>query len=52
MKIANIIILTVMVVFPSAPVRGQYTKPVYISMPSAGNLQHLALAAAKFKGLQ
>ncbi len=29
---------------------GQYTKPVYISMPSAGSVQHLALAAAKFKG--
>ena len=34
----------------SAPAQSQYTKPVYISMPSAGNLQHLALAAAKFKG--
>ena len=32
------------------PAHSQYTKPVYISMPSAGNLQHLALAAAKFKG--
>ena len=29
---------------------GQYTKPVYISLPSAGSVQHLALAAAKFKG--
>src|SRR5688500_12943400 len=29
---------------------GQHTKPVYVSMPSAGNLQHLPLAAAKFKG--
>src|ERR1700756_1733825 len=34
----------------SAPVHSQYTKPVYVSLPSAGNLQHLALAAAKFKG--
>jgi ABC-type nitrate/sulfonate/bicarbonate transport system substrate-binding protein len=34
----------------SEPAQSQYTKPVYISMPSAGNLQHLALAAAKFKG--
>lgn len=34
----------------SAPVYGQYSKPVYVSMPSAGNLQHLALAGAKFKG--
>ena len=30
--------------------QAQYSKPIYISMPSAGNLQHLALAAAKFKG--
>jgi ABC-type nitrate/sulfonate/bicarbonate transport system substrate-binding protein len=49
-KIVNTIIVTLVVVLLSAPVRGQYTKPVYISMPSAGNLQHLALAAAKFKG--
>jgi ABC-type nitrate/sulfonate/bicarbonate transport system substrate-binding protein len=35
--------------FPN-PAHSQYTKPVYVSMPSAGNLQHLALAAAKFKG--
>src|ERR1051325_11722444 len=35
--------------FPG-PARGQYTKPVYISLPSAGSVQHLALAAAKFKG--
>jgi ABC-type nitrate/sulfonate/bicarbonate transport system substrate-binding protein len=34
----------------AAPVHSQYTKPVYVSMPSAGNLQHLPLAAAKFKG--
>lgn len=29
---------------------GQITKPVYVSLPSAGNLQHLALTAAKYKG--
>src|SRR5215471_695273 len=39
-----------MAIHISTPVHGQYTKPVYISMPSAGNLQHLPLAAAKFKG--
>jgi ABC-type nitrate/sulfonate/bicarbonate transport system substrate-binding protein len=44
------VILSILVLLSSRPVRGQYTKPVYISMPSAGNLQHLALAAAKFKG--
>ena len=44
------IVLTVLVACLSAPVHGQYTKPVYVSMPSAGNLQHLPLAVAKFKG--
>jgi len=34
----------------SIPVYSQYTKPVYISLPSAGNIQHLAIVAAKFKG--
>jgi ABC-type nitrate/sulfonate/bicarbonate transport system substrate-binding protein len=32
------------------PAWGQITKPVYISLPSAGNIQHLALTAAKYKG--
>ena len=50
MKTLGKIVLAVMVVYISTPVHGQYTKPVYISMPSAGNLQHLPLAAAKFKG--
>lgn len=43
----------VLILFGSAapsPVYAQYAKPVYISMPSAGSVQHLALAAAKFKG--
>ncbi len=34
----------------AAPANPQTSKPVYISLPSAGNVQHLALAAAKFKG--
>jgi ABC-type nitrate/sulfonate/bicarbonate transport system substrate-binding protein len=34
----------------AAPAAAQITKPVYVSLPSAGNLQHLALTAAKFKG--
>lgn len=50
MKTFGIIVMTVFLWLASAPARGQYTKPVYVSMPSAGNLQHLALAAAKFKG--
>lgn len=50
MRTVGIIVLTILVVCLSVPVHGQYTKPVYVSMPSAGNLQHLPLAAAKFKG--
>ena len=34
----------------SAPLYAQYTKPVYVSLPSAGNIQHLPLATAKHKG--
>ena len=34
----------------SGVAHSQYSKPVYISLPSAGNIQHLAIAAAKFKG--
>ncbi len=49
MKIVQLI-LSIAILLSSALVHGQYTKPVYVSMPSAGNLQHLALAAAKYKG--
>jgi ABC-type nitrate/sulfonate/bicarbonate transport system substrate-binding protein len=45
-----IIAFMISVLLPQAPVHSQYSKPVYVSMPSAGNLQHLPLAAAKFKG--
>jgi NitT/TauT family transport system substrate-binding protein len=45
-----IILFMISILFPPASVHSQYTKPVYVSMPSAGNLQHLPLAAAKFKG--
>src|ERR1044071_9689997 len=38
------------VLFMVAPAAAQITKPVYISLPSAGNIQHLALTAAKYKG--
>ena len=44
------IVLMVLAWFFATPAHGQYTRPVYVSMPSAGNLQHLPLAAAKFKG--
>lgn len=30
--------------------QAQYTRPVYISLPGPGNIQHLALAGAKHKG--
>ena len=30
--------------------QAQYSKPVYISLPGPGNIQHLALAGAKFRG--
>ncbi|HEY1270047.1 MAG TPA: ABC transporter substrate-binding protein [Candidatus Binatia bacterium] len=33
----------------AAPAAAQITKPVYISLPSAGNIQHLALTTAKYK---
>ena len=45
----GILLIMLVWLFPE-PARGQYTKPVYISLPSAGSVQHLALAAAKFKG--
>jgi ABC-type nitrate/sulfonate/bicarbonate transport system substrate-binding protein len=49
-KIPTGILLIMFVCLFPGPARGQYTKPVYISLPSAGSVQHLALAAAKFKG--
>ena len=50
MKPLGVISLIILSWFSAAPVHGQYTKPVYVSLPSAGNVQHLPLAAAKFKG--
>ena len=50
MKTLHSIASMVLVLLSAAPAQSQYTKPVYVSMPSAGNLQHLPLAAAKFKG--
>ncbi|TAK08647.1 hypothetical protein EPO44_02260, partial [bacterium] len=50
MKILGKMLLAMAILLPSAPLSAQYTKPVYISLPSAGNVQHLALATAKFKG--
>ena len=50
MKTLGVISLIILSWFSVVPVHGQYTKPVYVSLPSAGNVQHLPLAAAKFKG--
>ncbi len=50
MKNFLLIMFVISILVPAVPARSQYTKPVYVSMPSAGNLQHLPLAAAKFKG--
>ena len=50
MKNVIAIFLIMLACISPGPARGQYAKPVYISMPSAGSVQHLALAAAKFKG--
>ncbi len=50
MKMPGKMLLALLILLPSAPLFAQYTKPVYISLPSAGNVQHLALGAAKYKG--
>ena len=50
MTILGVILVIMLSCFFAPPVHGQYTKPVYVSLPSTGSLQHLALAAAKFKG--
>jgi ABC-type nitrate/sulfonate/bicarbonate transport system substrate-binding protein len=49
-KTFGVIFVTILGWISAAPLHGQYSKPVYVSMPSAGNLQHLPMAAAKFKG--
>lgn len=51
MKIPAAAIVVASILCPSAPLYSQYTKPVYVSLPSAGNVQHLALTAARYKGL-
>ena len=50
MKILAKMILALLMLLTSAPLFAQYTKPVYVSLPSAGNIQHLALGAAKYRG--
>jgi len=50
MKILPIMLLVLSIFLVRSPLFAQYTKPVYVSLPSAGNVQHLALGAAKYKG--
>ena len=50
MKILGKMIIALLMLLTSAPLFAQITKPVYISLPSAGNIQHLALGAAKYRG--
>ncbi len=50
MKILPIMLLVPSIFLVRSPLFAQYTKPVYVSLPSAGNVQHLALGAAKYKG--
>lgn len=45
----SMLVFIIALIFP-ARANSQISKPIYISLPSAGNVQHLALAAAKFKG--
>ena len=44
------LVITILFFLFAAPAAAQITKPVYVSLPSAGNIQHLALTAAKYKG--
>lgn len=44
------VFITLLVLAVAVPAAAQITKPVYISLPSAGNVQHLALTAPKYKG--
>jgi ABC-type nitrate/sulfonate/bicarbonate transport system substrate-binding protein len=50
MKILGAVIVTLVVFFFPVPLTAQHTKPVYVSLPGPGNIQHLAYVAAKQKG--
>ena len=49
MKRIPIFALMLTVVLCSSPLRAQINKPIYISLPGPGNIQHLAYVAAKEK---
>ena len=46
----SVVVAAFLILIVPPPLFAQYTKPVYVSLPSAGNIQHLALGAAKYKG--
>ena len=49
MKPSNIWALTLGIVLFSQPLYAQISKPVYVSLPGPGNVQHLAYVVAKEK---
>jgi ABC-type nitrate/sulfonate/bicarbonate transport system substrate-binding protein len=46
--VVSAVLLSALVFLPDA-LRAQYTKPVYVSLPGPGNVQHLAYAVGKEK---
>ena len=49
MKPSNIFALTLGIVLSSLPLQAQISKPIYVSLPGPGNVQHLAYVVAKEK---
>src|SRR5688572_30065394 len=49
MKRRVTVVLLLMLFFLPIPLHAQYTKPVYVSPPGPGNVQHLAYVVAKEK---
>jgi ABC-type nitrate/sulfonate/bicarbonate transport system substrate-binding protein len=49
MKRRVTVVLLLMLFFLPIPLHAQYTKPVYVSLPGPGNVQHLAYVVAKEK---
>ena len=49
MKSSDIFALTFGIVLFSLPLQAQISKPVYVSLPGPGNVQHLAYIVAKEK---
>lgn len=49
MKRLNVIVFMLAVLLVPVPLRAQINKPIYISLPGPGNVQHLAYVVAKEK---